>query len=285
VQIAQLFTRKTPPVVGLDISSSAVKLLELSRNGNRYRVESYAVEPLPPNSVVEKNITDVEAVGEAIRRAVKRSGTRTRHAAVSVAGSAVITRTITMSAGLSEDDMESQIQFEAEGGPVKAQLFIPTRTEPYQVVDQSFVSPGYGVTTELQRGRGMHAVYSIQDAKGPQTLYYRAVVQRGRESADAERDPRLRAAAEAGGRRAVQRAVAGLHARAPEPTATISISIRMMSSVRARARTGLSFMAYSIRPATRRVSMVGSTTCSMAQGFARSITAWRKRLAAPIWRN
>jgi hypothetical protein len=58
------------PLVGVDISSTAVKLLQLSRSGNRYRVEHYAVEPLPPNAVVEKNIVEVEAVGEAIRRAV-----------------------------------------------------------------------------------------------------------------------------------------------------------------------------------------------------------------------
>lgn len=112
--LAQLFKRTKPPVIGLDISSTAVKLLELSKSGSRYRVESYAVEPLPPNSVVEKNITDIEAVGEAIRRAVKRSGTRTHHAAVAVAGSSVITKTIPMPAGLSADDMESQIEFEAD---------------------------------------------------------------------------------------------------------------------------------------------------------------------------
>jgi type IV pilus assembly protein PilM len=100
--------------VGLDISSSAVKLLELSKSGSRYRVESYAVEPLPPNSVVEKNITDVEAVGEAIRRAVKRSGTRTRHAAVAIAGSSVISKIIPMPAGMSDDEMENQIEFEAD---------------------------------------------------------------------------------------------------------------------------------------------------------------------------
>lgn len=111
---AQLFKRTKPPLVGLDISSTAVKLLELSKSGSRYRVESYAVEPLPPNSVVEKNITDVEAVGEAIRRAIKRSGTRTRHASVAVAGSSVITKTIAMPAGLSDDEMESQIEFEAD---------------------------------------------------------------------------------------------------------------------------------------------------------------------------
>ena len=112
--IAQLFKRTQPPLLGLDISSTAVKLLELSRGGSRYRVESYAVEPLPPNSVVEKNITDIDAVGEAVRRAVKRSGTRTRDAAVAIAGSSVITKVVPMPAGLNDDDMESQVELEAD---------------------------------------------------------------------------------------------------------------------------------------------------------------------------
>jgi type IV pilus assembly protein PilM len=114
VQLAQLFKRKQPPLVGLDISSTAVKLLELSQSGGRYRVESYAVEPLPQNAVVEKNITDVEAVGDAVRRAVKRSGTRAKHASVAVAGSSVITKVIPMPGNLSEDEMESQIELEAD---------------------------------------------------------------------------------------------------------------------------------------------------------------------------
>jgi type IV pilus assembly protein PilM len=109
-----LTKRKATPVLGLDISSTAVKLLELGRSGNRYRVESYAVEPLPPSSVVEKSIADVEAVGQAIRRAVKRSGSRAKCAAVAVAGSAVITKVIAMPASLSEEEMESQIQLEAD---------------------------------------------------------------------------------------------------------------------------------------------------------------------------
>jgi type IV pilus assembly protein PilM len=110
----QLFSRKNPPLVGLDISSTAIKLLELSRSGGRYRVESYTVEPLPANSVVEKSIADVEAVGEAIRRAVKRSGTKTKLAAVAVAGSAVITKVISMPASIGDDEMESQISLEAD---------------------------------------------------------------------------------------------------------------------------------------------------------------------------
>ncbi|WP_297528323.1 pilus assembly protein PilM [Thiohalobacter sp.] len=114
MQLARLLKRTKPPLVGLDISSTAVKLLELSRTGDRYRVESYAVEPLPPNSVVEKSVTDAEAVGEAVRRAVKRSGTRARHAAVAVAGSSVITKIVPMPASLSDAEMEAQIDLEAD---------------------------------------------------------------------------------------------------------------------------------------------------------------------------
>jgi type IV pilus assembly protein PilM len=109
-----LFATKNAPVIGVDISSTAVKLLAArASRPDRYRVEHYAVEPLPPNAVVEKNIVEVEAVGEAIKRALARSGSRTRNAAAAVAGSAVITKVIPMQAALSDDDMEDQIQVEA----------------------------------------------------------------------------------------------------------------------------------------------------------------------------
>ncbi|HEX7340388.1 MAG TPA: pilus assembly protein PilM [Rhodanobacteraceae bacterium] len=108
-----LFTPKTAPLVGVDISSTAVRLLQLGRSGGRYRVEHYAVEPLPANAVVEKNIVEVEVVGEAVKRALARSGSKLKHAAAAVAGSAVITKVITMPAELSEDDLEGQIQVEA----------------------------------------------------------------------------------------------------------------------------------------------------------------------------
>ena len=60
--------------MGLDITTSSIKLIELSRSGKRYRVEAYAAEATPPSSVNEKAIVDAKAVGEAIRRAAKRSG-------------------------------------------------------------------------------------------------------------------------------------------------------------------------------------------------------------------
>jgi type IV pilus assembly protein PilM len=111
-------SQKTNSMLGLDISSTAVKLLELSRamgrSGAQYRVESYAVEPLSPNAVVEKNIADIDAVGDAIRKVVRRSGTKTKQAAVAVSGSAVITKVISMSGSLSDLEMENQIQMEAD---------------------------------------------------------------------------------------------------------------------------------------------------------------------------
>jgi type IV pilus assembly protein PilM len=110
----QLFNRTAAPLIGLDISSTSVKLLELGQSGNRYRVESYAVVPLPQNAVEEKNIADVEAVGAAIKRAVSRAGTRTKNAAVAVAGSAVITKIINMPGNLSDDELADQIQLEAD---------------------------------------------------------------------------------------------------------------------------------------------------------------------------
>ena len=108
-----LFGNAKTPLVGVDISSTAVKLLQLTENAGRYRVEHYAVEPLPPNAVVEKNIVEVEAVAEAIKRAVARSGTRARHAAAAVSGSSVITKIIPMQGDLDEDALEDQVQLEA----------------------------------------------------------------------------------------------------------------------------------------------------------------------------
>lgn len=108
------FHRKKPELLGIDISTAAIKLLELSRVGSRFRVESYAVAPLPPDAMVDKNITKIEAIGNVIRTVVKQSGTRLKHAAVAVPGSAVIAKVISMPASLSEDELEAQLELEAD---------------------------------------------------------------------------------------------------------------------------------------------------------------------------
>lgn len=133
-----LFRKKKPPLVGIDISSSAVKLLELSRSGDQYKVERYTVEPLSQNALAENAITDVEQVSRAVDRAVKRSGTKRRHAAVAVASSHVITKTITMPSGMREQELEQQIEMEADH-------YIPYPLEEvnldFEVVGPSDVNP------------------------------------------------------------------------------------------------------------------------------------------------
>ncbi len=108
------FGKKNQPLVGLDITTSSVKLIELSQQGKRYRVESYAAEPTPPSSVNEKAIVDAKAVGEAIRRAIKRSGAKATNVAVAISGDAAITKIIQMPSSLSERDLEGQVEIQAD---------------------------------------------------------------------------------------------------------------------------------------------------------------------------
>lgn len=107
-----LFTRKEP-ILGIDIGPSAVKLVELSRSGLRFRVEGFAIEPLGEGMVEDRNPADTDDVAEAIRRACRKAGTRVRRAAVAVPTSSVITRTVPMPADFKESDVETNIAIEA----------------------------------------------------------------------------------------------------------------------------------------------------------------------------
>lgn len=109
-----LFARKSGSLVGVDIGSAAVKLVELSRSGTPWRVEACAVEPLPADAVAARNIRDAKAVGEAIRRASKRAGPKARTAAVAVAGSATAIRTIAFDASLTDVELEVEVALEAD---------------------------------------------------------------------------------------------------------------------------------------------------------------------------
>ena len=109
----KLFGKKSDPVIGLDIGSTSVRLLQLSSHGSGYQVDHFAVEPLAEGVVVDKAVQDVEAASNAISRAVRTSGTRAKSCAIAVSGSAVFTKTISLPADLAEADVESQVQIEA----------------------------------------------------------------------------------------------------------------------------------------------------------------------------
>ena len=112
--LSQIVTKKRQPLIGVDISASSIKILELSRSGDHYRVERYAVEPLPQNAVIEHTITEVDQVAQTMQRAVKRSGTKCKNVAVAVAGSHVISKIINMPAGMADRDLQTQIELEAD---------------------------------------------------------------------------------------------------------------------------------------------------------------------------
>lgn len=112
--IERLFKPRTPAVVGADISSSSVKLVELvDGGGGSYRVEHYAVEPLPRDAVVDGNINNLEAVSDALRRCHKRLGSHVKNLAMAVPNNAVISKTILVPAGQTEDELELQVETEA----------------------------------------------------------------------------------------------------------------------------------------------------------------------------
>lgn len=106
--------KKNNGLLGIDISSSSIKLLELSKSGSKYKVENYASRPLPDGAVVEKNIANLDAVGEAMLKISSLIETTTKKAAVAVSGSTVITKTIEMHRLLSDTEMENQIALEAD---------------------------------------------------------------------------------------------------------------------------------------------------------------------------
>jgi len=134
-----LFKPKAPPLFGLDISSSSVKMLEIVDAGRgSYRVERYAIEPLARDSVVDGNIQNLEAVADSVKRAHKRLGTRTKHVAMAVPTGAVITKRIVVPAALREDELEVQVESEAN-------QYIPFALEEvnldFQVIGPSATTP------------------------------------------------------------------------------------------------------------------------------------------------
>lgn len=101
-------------LLGLDITASSVKLIELSKAGRSYRVESFAATGTPLNAINEKAIVDAEAVSDAIRRTVKRAGSKTKEVAIAISGDSAITKVIQMPKNLGSSDLEAQVELQAD---------------------------------------------------------------------------------------------------------------------------------------------------------------------------
>ena len=114
ISLGSILKRKEPPLLGLDISSSSVKLVELShdKSGNLV-LDRCAIEPLERGWITDGNVEKFDEVAEAVRRVVKKSGTRTRNVAMALPASAVITKKIILPGGLTESELEVQVESEA----------------------------------------------------------------------------------------------------------------------------------------------------------------------------
>ncbi len=112
--LEKLFKPKTPALIGVDISSSSIKMVEIAEAGKgMYRVEHYAIEPLPRDSIVDGNINNLDAVSDALKRCHKRLGSSLKNLAMALPNAAVISKKILVPAGQREEDLELQVETEA----------------------------------------------------------------------------------------------------------------------------------------------------------------------------
>lgn len=101
-------------MVGLDISASSIKLVELGKDrAGRLVLERCAIEPLERGWIAEGNIENFDEVVEAARRLIRRSGTKAKQVAMALPASVVISKKIILPGGLSEREMEVQVESEA----------------------------------------------------------------------------------------------------------------------------------------------------------------------------
>ena len=114
ISLGSLFNHHQPALLGLDISSSSVKLVELSRDkaGNLV-LDRCAIEPLERGWITDGNIEKFDEVADAVRRLVKKSGTRTKNVAMALPASAVISKKIVLPGGLSDAELEIQVESSA----------------------------------------------------------------------------------------------------------------------------------------------------------------------------
>ncbi len=109
-----LRSRSNTALIGLDVSSSSAKLVELTQSASGdYVVERFASEPFEKGWIADGQIEKFDEVAEAVRRLVSKSGTRTKNVALAMPQSAVITKKIILPAGLREEELELQVESEA----------------------------------------------------------------------------------------------------------------------------------------------------------------------------
>jgi len=109
-----LFKTGSPALIGVDIASTSLKLVELSPGGKgAFRLDRYVIEPLPKEVVTDGNVLNIEVCADVLKRAWKRLGSRNRNVALALPAAMVITKKIIVAAGQREEDLELTVEAEA----------------------------------------------------------------------------------------------------------------------------------------------------------------------------
>ena len=112
--VTDFFKTKSPSLIGVDIASTSIKLIELAQTGKgTFRLERYAIEPLPKDTVTDGNIANLDQVSDALKRGWKRLGSRNRNIAMALPAAMVITKKIIVPAGQREEELELTVEAEA----------------------------------------------------------------------------------------------------------------------------------------------------------------------------
>jgi type IV pilus assembly protein PilM len=112
--LSSLWKKKASLMVGIDIGSHSVKAVLLNQNDNGYILEAIAIEPMPRGAIVDREIQDIDAVGKVVAKIRKKISSSVNQAAAAVSGQTVITKIIYMDVALSEQELASQIEIEAD---------------------------------------------------------------------------------------------------------------------------------------------------------------------------
>ncbi len=113
-RVMEFFGIDRDPVVGIDIGSTSIKLMQVGRNGNAIVIENFAIQPLEPGWIVEKNIINREKVIEGLIAITKKSGITTRKVCAAVSSSMVITKVLKMSSDLSDKEIGNEIEIDSD---------------------------------------------------------------------------------------------------------------------------------------------------------------------------
>jgi type IV pilus assembly protein PilM len=135
---------KAPPLIGVDISSSSIKMVELSQSSKNksFVLERYVIEELPKDAVSDGNINNLDTVSDALRRAWKRMGTGIKNVSLALPAAAVITKKIVLPGGAREEELETQVEAEAN-------QYIPFAIEEVNL-DFAVIGPAPGSAEDIE---------------------------------------------------------------------------------------------------------------------------------------